>query len=115
LAAIPFGHALVEKLLTPYKAITAHVWPIGEGEVCFETEREKRTSKKLDRNIHAGFRAKASGKAHEYYGQAFLNTPVNPASTRSTPGCAAASHCGLLADTAGLTTSPAGARNTDLV
>lgn len=77
LAAIPFGHALLEKLLTPYKAITAHVWPIGEGETCFKIEREKRTSKKLDRNIHAAFRAKASGKAHEYYGQAFLNTPVN--------------------------------------
>jgi hypothetical protein len=58
LAAIPFGHALVEKLLTPYKAITAHVWPIGEVEVCFETE-----AKKLDRNIHAGFREKVSEKS----------------------------------------------------
>jgi hypothetical protein len=71
LAAIPFGHALLEKLLTPYKAITAHVWPIGEVEVCFETE-----AKKLDRNIHAPFKAKLSEKTHEYYGQAFL-TPVN--------------------------------------
>lgn len=72
LTAIPFGHALLEKLPTPYKAITAHVWPISEVEVCFETE-----GKKLDRNIHAAFREKLSGKAHEYYGQAFLNTPVN--------------------------------------
>lgn len=27
-AVLPFGHALLEKLATPYKAITAHAWPV---------------------------------------------------------------------------------------
>ena len=27
-AVLPFGHALLEKLVTPYKAITAHAWPV---------------------------------------------------------------------------------------
>ncbi|TWG83941.1 Protein of unknown function (DUF3025) [Cupriavidus gilardii J11] len=25
---VPFGHALLEKLVSPYKAVTAHAWPI---------------------------------------------------------------------------------------
>ena len=25
---LPFGHALLEKLVTPYKSITAHAWPV---------------------------------------------------------------------------------------
>jgi len=27
-AVLPFGHALLEKLVTPYKSITAHAWPV---------------------------------------------------------------------------------------
>ena len=27
-AVLPFGHALLEKLITPYKSITAHAWPV---------------------------------------------------------------------------------------
>jgi hypothetical protein len=27
-AVLPFGHALLEKMVTPYKAITAHAWPV---------------------------------------------------------------------------------------
>lgn len=27
-AVVPFGHALLEKLVQPYKSITAHAWPI---------------------------------------------------------------------------------------
>lgn len=27
-AVVPFGHALLEKLVAPYKSITAHAWPI---------------------------------------------------------------------------------------
>jgi len=27
-AVLPFGHALLEKLVAPYKAITAHAWPL---------------------------------------------------------------------------------------
>ena len=46
----------------------AHVWPISEVEVCFETE-----GKKLDRNIHAAFREKLSEKAHEYYGKGLFD------------------------------------------
>lgn len=26
---MPFGHALLEKLVKPYKAVTAHAWPLG--------------------------------------------------------------------------------------
>jgi hypothetical protein len=26
---LPFGHALLEKLMLPYKAVTAHAWPLG--------------------------------------------------------------------------------------
>ncbi|WP_420995931.1 DUF3025 domain-containing protein [Cupriavidus sp. 30B13] len=28
-AVVPFGHALLEKLARPYKALTAHAWPLG--------------------------------------------------------------------------------------
>lgn len=27
-AAVPFGHALLEKLMAPYKSVTAHAWPL---------------------------------------------------------------------------------------
>ncbi|MGD7171285.1 DUF3025 domain-containing protein, partial [Ralstonia pseudosolanacearum] len=27
-AVLPFGHALLEKLVAPYKSITAHAWPV---------------------------------------------------------------------------------------
>jgi len=27
-AVVPFGHALLEKLVAPYKAVTAHAWPL---------------------------------------------------------------------------------------
>lgn len=27
-AVLPFGHALLEKLVTPYKSMTAHAWPV---------------------------------------------------------------------------------------
>ncbi|MCO5397252.1 DUF3025 domain-containing protein [Ralstonia sp. 21MJYT02-11] len=27
-AVLPFGHALLEKLVTPYKSVTAHAWPV---------------------------------------------------------------------------------------
>ncbi|PWK38500.1 DUF3025 domain-containing protein [Cupriavidus plantarum] len=27
-AVVPFGHALLEKLVTPYKSVTAHAWPL---------------------------------------------------------------------------------------
>ena len=27
-AVVPFGHALLEKLVSPYKSITAHAWPL---------------------------------------------------------------------------------------
>lgn len=30
-AVVPFGHALLEKLVAPYKSITAHAWPIARG------------------------------------------------------------------------------------
>lgn len=31
-----FGHALMEKLINPYKAITAHAWPLVAGDAFFE-------------------------------------------------------------------------------
>jgi hypothetical protein len=49
----PLGHALLEKLAQPYKAITAH---------CVIIEREKYEMC----NIHAGFEAKVPGKPHGY-------------------------------------------------
>ncbi|XQM35197.1 DUF3025 domain-containing protein [Cupriavidus sp. H19C3] len=27
-AVVPFGHALLEKLVSPYKSVTAHAWPL---------------------------------------------------------------------------------------
>lgn len=36
-AVLPFGHALLEKLVTPYKSITAHAWPVRVASL--ETDR----------------------------------------------------------------------------
>lgn len=37
-----FGHALMDKLSVPYKAITAHAWPVLAGDAFFETEPAER-------------------------------------------------------------------------
>lgn len=37
-----FGHALMEKLVTPYKAITAHAWPLIGDEAFFSMEETER-------------------------------------------------------------------------
>jgi hypothetical protein len=52
-ALLPFGHALLEKLLNPYKAMTAQVL------VCEALDA-------ISPNIHALFQAKMAEKAHEY-------------------------------------------------
>jgi hypothetical protein len=41
---ILFGHALIEKLITPYKAITAHVWNVTVESDWFELSTEERRS-----------------------------------------------------------------------
>ncbi len=33
-AVRPFGHALLEKLVAPYKSITAHAWPVRVASLC---------------------------------------------------------------------------------
>jgi hypothetical protein len=50
---LPFGHALLEKLGSPYKAITAHVVVLGTPEQAL-------------RNIHAPFEAKLPRDAYGY-------------------------------------------------
>lgn len=37
-----FGHALMEKLVTPYKAITAHAWPLIGDDAFFSMEETER-------------------------------------------------------------------------
>lgn len=39
-----FGHAVLEKLLKPYKAITAHAWPVCAEDSYFNLAQEERKS-----------------------------------------------------------------------
>jgi hypothetical protein len=45
-----FGHALMEKLVSPYKAITAHTWPLIGGAAYFEMSAAERRAW-LDKTI----------------------------------------------------------------
>lgn len=50
-----FGHALLEKLVAPYKACTAHAWTVGVPADYFTWERERRVAF-LDRQVAAAVR-----------------------------------------------------------
>jgi hypothetical protein len=55
---ILFGHALLEKLITPYKAITAHVWSVAVESDWFEFSTEEQRSwldQKVAENLVKGF------------------------------------------------------------
>ena len=52
-----FGHALIEKLVTPYKAITAHMWALPVTPDFFtlgETMRQTRIDRLLETTLRAG-------------------------------------------------------------
>ena len=55
---ILFGHALLEKLTAPYKAITAHVWSVTVDSDWFEFSNEEQRSwldQKVAENLEKGF------------------------------------------------------------
>ncbi len=55
-----FGHALVEKLLAPYKSITAHVWTVQVEPAWFGLSQHERIAdldRRLPSCIQAGFRS----------------------------------------------------------
>ena len=55
---ILFGHALLEKLIAPYKAITAHVWSIAVESDWFEFSIEEQRSwldQRVAKNLEKGF------------------------------------------------------------
>ncbi|HEX7644025.1 MAG TPA: DUF3025 domain-containing protein [Burkholderiaceae bacterium] len=49
-AAFPFGHALLEKLTAPFKAITAHAWVVETDAAFFRLSREEQR-RRLDRIV----------------------------------------------------------------
>jgi hypothetical protein len=63
-----FGHALMEKLVNPYKAITAHAWPILESKA-IEGTAERVSSDRLDRKL-------ASQLSADLTTSAFMPLPV---------------------------------------
>ena len=67
LMAIPFGHALLEKLLKPYKALTAHVWTITDLKCCLAIKKNP-----YNPSFHALSKTKMPEKAHKEYSSAFL-------------------------------------------
>lgn len=40
-----FGHALIEKLVAPYKAVTAHAWAVAVGEAFFSLPQQERRAR----------------------------------------------------------------------
>lgn len=56
---ILFGHALIEKLITPYKAITAHVWNVTVESDWFELSTDERRfwlDQRVAEDLARGFR-----------------------------------------------------------
>lgn len=52
-----FGHALMEKLVQPYKGITAHAWPLVVREDFFalpEAERQRYIDRRISQQLHSG-------------------------------------------------------------
>lgn len=55
-----FGHALIEQLVRPYKAITAHVWTVQVGSHWFElsaAQRMRDLDGRIATQLRAGFRS----------------------------------------------------------
>lgn len=55
-----FGHALIEKLLVPYKSVTAHVWTVQVAPAWFSLSPPERTTDldhRVATRIHDGFRS----------------------------------------------------------
>lgn len=68
-----FGHALLEKLVRPYKAITAHVWILAVPPAYFDTDPSER-SQAVDHLLSASLR------------QGLLNMPATPLPVLGVPG-----------------------------
>ena len=67
LIPIPFGHALLEKLLRPYKALTAHVWSITDLNFYLAIEKNL-----YNPSFYTLSTAKIPEKAYKGYSSAFL-------------------------------------------
>jgi hypothetical protein len=80
-----FGHALLEKLVQPYKAITAHVWVIAVGSDHFSLDENEKTIA-VDRLV-----------AHQLV-QGLLTASPTPLPVLGVPGWAALQNADFYAD-----------------
>jgi len=69
-AIVPFGHALLEKLVRPYKSVTAHAWTLP-----FAPHAQQAALPELDERLAASLLAAAEGDALKG-GRSFAPLPV---------------------------------------
>jgi hypothetical protein len=84
---VPFGHALLEKLVNPYKAVTAHAWPLA-------LPAESASPSAIDAMVAVSLQ-KAADSGSLCGGRSFAPLPV-----MGIPGwCEANTHAAFYADT----------------